>query len=115
MGEGVLSHEWDLQRGRVWCVGEDSPGAQAVLGGLERDQEVAVGVEGDKGRVEILQSLITAVQRKWHECVPFHVVLVGGDELISAAAQALVAVHTSDLPPDRLTFFIVPTGRQQCV
>ena len=65
MGEGVLSREWDLQRGRVWCVGEDSPGAQAVLGGLERDQEVAVGVEGEKGRVSTLQSLIAAVQRKW--------------------------------------------------
>lgn len=63
--------------------------------------------------IEILYLCISNIPR--HECVPFHVVLVGGDELISAAAQALVAAHTSDLPPDRLTFFIVPTGRQQCV
>ena len=46
-----------------------------------------------------------------HECVPFRVVLVGGDELVSAAAQALV--HTSDLAPEGLTFSLVPTGRQQ--
>lgn len=61
----MVTREWDVKGGRVWCVGESSPGSQAVLGGLEREQEVAVGVEGEKGRVETLQSLFAAVQRQW--------------------------------------------------
>lgn len=65
VGEGAVTHEWDVKRGRVWCVEECSPGSQAVLVGLDREQEVAVGVDRERRRVETLQSLFAAVQRQW--------------------------------------------------
>ena len=42
---------------------------------------------------------------------PFHVVLVGGDELVSAAVQAVA--HARGLSPGVLTFSIVPTGKKE--
>ena len=44
---------------------------------------------------------------------PFHVVLVGGDELVSAAVQAMAVAHTRGLSPGVLTFSIVPTGKKE--
>ena len=39
---------------------------------------------------------------------PFCVVLVGGDSLVSKAAQALVKTSCS---PDSLQFAVIPTGK----
>ena len=49
-----------------------------------------------------------------HKSSPFHVVLVGGDELISVAVQAMAVAHTRGLSPGVLTFNIVPTGKKEC-
>lgn len=48
-----------------------------------------------------------------HKSSPFHVVLVGGDELVSSAVQAMAVAHTRGLSPGVLTFSIVPTGKKE--
>ena len=48
-----------------------------------------------------------------HKSSLFHVVLVGGDELVSAAVQAMAVAHTRGLSPAVLTFSIVPTGKKE--
>ena len=58
-------YEWDLARGRIWCTVEDLVASQAVIRGLEREQEVVTKVLGDKDTINKLMSLMNAVHKQW--------------------------------------------------
>ena len=116
-GEEVDEREWDISKERVWCVMEGMPGCQAVVGGLEREGEVVARMGGDGGEqtnhngssvVKSFLSLIAAIWKKRRDLHPLVVVLVGGDEMVSAAVQALVSTGCS---PELLKFVIIPTGK----
>ena len=96
---------------------EGMPGCQAVVGGLEREGEVVARMGGDGGEqtnhngssvVKSFLSLMAAVWKKRRDLHPLVVVLVGGDEMVSAAVQALVSTGCS---PELLKFVIIPTGK----